>query len=334
MNIVNKSLLALLALGAVQAVDANSFFNYKAGDKALFSGYRGDTDVAVTSESGNWRQHSSFLGESNVWLYTVTGSDKIHVRNAAGQSQLLVDLAASTGSRFPGQFGACVDQATIAAKGLTLRTDDGAYSNVVRVDFRNTCGHSGLSKAWFAPKVGVVRYEQINGRAMPVVNTLAAAQVGGVTFPEKFGLKLSAEAPAQRIVLRSGDHTEIANTLTITNTSNKALPVMFRSGQSADAELINAEGVVVNSWSADRVFTQAIVNSSIDAGEAWRYSLSVPAVHSNGEELDIGTYTLRLSFLGRLSFGSEPLYVNVPVYIDRHVGLIRPVVLARPQAAR
>lgn len=52
----------------------------------------------------------------------------------------------------------------------------------------------------------------------------------------------------------------------VTNNSSKAVELIFPSGQTHDFVVVDAAGGEVWRWSGDRMFTQALRNSVLDAG--------------------------------------------------------------------
>lgn len=53
----------------------------------------------------------------------------------------------------------------------------------------------------------------------------------------------------------------------VTNNSSKAIELTFPSGQTHDFTVVDAAGREVWRWSGDRMFTQALRNTVLDAGE-------------------------------------------------------------------
>ncbi|MGH7458038.1 MAG: BsuPI-related putative proteinase inhibitor [Longimicrobiaceae bacterium] len=84
-------------------------------------------------------------------------------------------------------------------------------------------------------------------------------------------------APAGGPLVGSLQVTPLENrvdlTLLITNVSEQPVELTFRSGQSFDFE-VSRGGREVWRWSAERVFTQAIRQETVAAGETLRYRAS------------------------------------------------------------
>jgi hypothetical protein len=57
----------------------------------------------------------------------------------------------------------------------------------------------------------------------------------------------------------------------VTNNSSKAIELTFPSGQTHDFAILDASGREVWRWSGDRMFTQALRNTVLDAGETKSY---------------------------------------------------------------
>ena len=63
------------------------------------------------------------------------------------------------------------------------------------------------------------------------------------------------------------DPSAVTLTFHVTNNSDKHLELTFPSGQTHDFAVLDSSGKVVWRWSADRMFTQALQNRLLEAGE-------------------------------------------------------------------
>jgi hypothetical protein len=81
----------------------------------------------------------------------------------------------------------------------------------------------------------------------------------------------SADAPpiASSMTVRVSDGVVLA--LHVTNNTDKQLEINFPSGQTHDFRVLDAAGREVWRWSAGRLFTQALQNKLLAAGETLTY---------------------------------------------------------------
>lgn len=88
--------------------------------------------------------------------------------------------------------------------------------------------------------------------------------------------------------------------LQVTNTTGSEVDVTFTSGQSFDFVVFDAAGEEVWRWSADQMFTQAMREEEIEAGETVTYSaIWVPAPGTSGEFEVLGTLTAQNREVGQ-----------------------------------
>jgi hypothetical protein len=65
----------------------------------------------------------------------------------------------------------------------------------------------------------------------------------------------------------------LAFTFRITNNAKKKLELVFPNGQTHDLVVLDAAGEEVWRWSADRMFTQALQNRVLGAGDTLAYEV-------------------------------------------------------------
>ena len=80
----------------------------------------------------------------------------------------------------------------------------------------------------------------------------------------------------------------IAVALRVVNTSKKRVEVTFPSGQTYDFAVFDSTGKEMWRWGTDRMFTQAVRNKLLGAGEALAYEESIKST-----PLPPGRYTAR-----------------------------------------
>ena len=111
-------------------------------------------------------------------------------------------------------------------------------------------------------------------------SSTAAPPTTEVTMPVDLVTDVDDELPAGEVQLR----------FDAVNVTDEPVTLTFTSGQEGDAQLLDADGDIVYTWSATRSFIQSIQERTLAAGEA----LTV-ALDADLGDVAPGTYTLELS---------------------------------------
>lgn len=101
-----------------------------------------------------------------------------------------------------------------------------------------------------------------------------------VTEPVDLTTEMPGQLPAGEVELR----------FEAVNVTEEAVTLTFPSGQEGDAQLLDADGEIVHTWSAARSFVQSIQERTLDAGE----SLTV-VLDADLSDVPPGVYTLELT---------------------------------------
>lgn len=80
--------------------------------------------------------------------------------------------------------------------------------------------------------------------------------------------------------------------LSVTNDTARTIAIPFSSGQQFDIEVLKGDEVVWN-WADGRVFTQALVELQLEAGEKKTYSARWDFTDNDGRRIAPGRYTVR-----------------------------------------
>ena len=111
------------------------------------------------------------------------------------------------------------------------------------------------------------------GACTPVPGPAAAPPHAPYRGPLASSLQVEPMGDSARLVLQ------------VTNASEAAVPLQFASGQSYDFAVLDGAREVWR-WSADRMFTQALRNETLAAGETRRYAeIWHPAAALHGRDL-------------------------------------------------
>lgn len=117
--------------------------------------------------------------------------------------------------------------------------------------------------------------------------------------PSGLRLELGFEEP-----LRAGQG--VGWELSVSNVGADETVVTFGSGQSGEVVLTDGDGEEAYRWSTDQMFTQAIREEPLAAGETARYELDEPAL-----DVEPGSYELTATLTGDPA--PEPLTRTVEV---------------------
>lgn len=96
----------------------------------------------------------------------------------------------------------------------------------------------------------------------------------------------ATKVPVLKTSLNARVGAGVTFALDVTNAGSKLVELTFPTGQTHDFAVLDAAGQEVWRWSADRMFTQALQNKQIPAGETVTYAAAV-----RGAELH-GSYTV------------------------------------------
>ncbi|WP_338846476.1 BsuPI-related putative proteinase inhibitor [Massilia sp. W12] len=305
---------------------ANTYLNYGVQDQANFVGENGQAaQVKISQTSGNWKKYDSFIGAGATWLYATAADETLYIFNEEQRiAQKLVNFADPVGKTYSFKLGACNTGGKIEAKGLTLNTLAGNFTNVVKMSFDSKCADGGTLEAWFAPKVGVVKWAQ-QSIVGPQNWNISSAKVEGKNYgfaTLQSAIRSSADFPKTNFVF----HTEAPKAeayLNIRNVSNQELVLAFASGQEFDVTLLDAQRRVVNAWSANKRFIQAFHDVAIAPGETKRFGASVDLINlETGLPVQGGQYFLKVelkSAYGRFAGQQQSLSVSaeIPVLVAR-----------------
>lgn len=161
----------------------------------------------------------------------------------------------------------------------------------------------GLVRDLFLPYIGMVYRDQNTGGPSHATYDLIYARIAGVTVVSEkevaFGVSLD------RTVYDSAA-TKMTVRITLRNTQDQPLTLMFGSGQIYEIVLKNEAGDIVYRWSDGKVFTQALISQSFGPGEK-NYAVIVPLVDKAGKPLASGKYTAEgwLATIGSRSFSAS-----------------------------
>lgn len=316
-------LSTLISLAATSTASANTYLNLNTTDNATFANGKGqNVNLSITPATLGWNKYSDFLGTGARKVWAQEGSESVYVLNeTTNTAEKLVNFADPVGTGYSFSFATCNTGATLAQKGLTLATPVGTYKDVVRLSFNAKCADGGLLEAWFAPKVGVIKW---SSQTIMGANTfeLNGGKIAGQTLGLQSALKATASFP-KTVFLLGSTAEQAAASINITNTSNQNLVLHFTSGQEFEISLLNSNNQVLNTWGSRIRFVQGNHDVTIAPGQSKSFGASLGLQYVSGTPLASGNYTLRVEMkAASYALGSNPatagiLKADSSIYVDR-----------------
>ncbi|GAA4364043.1 BsuPI-related putative proteinase inhibitor [Kangiella marina] len=324
MNTFSKITVAVSTLIAGVAASADSYLMASPGDYRSFKSSHDNTlSVSlINTMGGNWKQYSSFFGQKNQWLWLSSDGQEIYWLSESQKAELLFNADDPVGTEYRVQIDGCTERAKLASKSDAVKVGAGMFEQSVRLDFSGYCYDEGLESAWFAPGVGLVKWSK-DSVLGSVVFELEHAKVGNMTLPNQDGIELSAQFPAETVMLNNQKSVEAS--ITLINHSDEAITLDFTSGQTFDIYLYDDSGELVSLWSSEMMFTQALHSKTIKPGEAERFGGELQLVDLGGNQLEIGSYKIKIEIKGSFapeasSFSHIPLSAESALHIDTTMG--------------
>lgn len=130
------------------------------------------------------------------------------------------------------------------------------------------------------------------------------------------------EKEAMQVGLLTGELQVMANNglsvlLSITNNQTYGVLIQYRSGMTADLQIMDPQGEKVWAWSDDMMFTQALRDTSIASGQTIKAQFTVPeTVLSN---LKGRGYSLVAKYVGHATESKQVAMTDVSVSLDPYI---------------
>jgi hypothetical protein len=301
-----RFVLPLLAVAAF-GQDA-SYFPLDTGNQWIYRVAEGRipaspwvVEVTGTRTIGG-NEYAVVTGFRQPWelLLRWAGQSLVFYDTASLRERPWADFSAPAGRGFPSNIDDCVQGATVAERGAKHKSPLGEHSGAVRLTYEVTCADAGITEEVFLPGLGLSRraYSTIGG---PQVFELVYARIGAsAAFSEpgySFFLTLN------RAVYKPAD--DILARITLRNTAQQPLELVFPSGQDFDIAIRNEKGETVYQWSATRSFILAIRDLSFRGERNWVEPLRL--------SLEPGAYTATAT----LAVEGRRFESAVPFRVDR-----------------
>jgi hypothetical protein len=171
------------------------------------------------------------------------------------------------GTGFSSTATPCRQTGTADTKPASYKGPIGSVDNARIVRYSGgVCADAGLTRETFIPWLGLVERAETTFIGERTIE-LVYAQIGGVTYLNDAGVAFSITATptAQGIAAR----------LVLHNRTDRPFDLNFRSTQFYNFQVRNAQGDVVYTWSADKIFLQVERKLTIRGEEVWADTLPV-----------------------------------------------------------
>lgn len=285
---------------------AGDYLPARLHDHAVYSGQPLETAQRSTVDRrrGDWLHFNPFAGWGPRWLSSPGDSERLYLRGDRQERQLLTNFDRAPGFTRPIEIGHCNrGDATIGARDQVLDTPAGTFEQVVRLDLTTRCADAGVTGLWFARGVGLVQWRE-NTLAGPQTYSLSSGVMAGASYPRPRGLVVSGEFPGTEAwinmmpVVGERPPSRIRVALALANHTDQPVSYRFATSQRYDILLLDAAGVIVARWSADKVFAQVASVLTLQPGEDIRFADLLELQTPAGDAVPEGDYRLVMRLAG------------------------------------
>jgi hypothetical protein len=287
---ITLNALALGLAGAALLQGANpDYFPLQVGNSWVYrttdnrTPAAGTVEVLGTESVGSVAYYQvNFFGR--LILLRMAADGTLYTYNTeTKQEQVIVAFGGAEKQEFATGIDPCNSKASIESKSTPYDGRAGSFANALTLTFTPSCADAGITHETYVPSVGLIEHTTTT-IAGPRKYELVYARAGATQVSDKevaFGLTLDANT----YVLNQLQPIRAMVRLTLRNTSNTPLNLVFPTGQDYDIVIRNIAGDEVYRWSNGLAFTQVVRNVSV-LGEK-NYAVSIPL-----DTLPAGKYTI------------------------------------------
>jgi hypothetical protein len=262
------------------------------------STYRSITVGAQETIQGREYFNVRYLGRA-VTLRAEPDGAIVSLNRESGMEQPWLNLGLPAGGTFESHIDDCTTSGRVESRDATIVTPIGEFRNALHISFQGSCADAGTSAQHYVAGIGPVSHTEAN-LAGPRKYDLVYYRAGSSHMTSQ---EMSFTVALDARVYRIGGVMGVR--LTARSTDPQPIQMHFPSGQSYDLKIIDANGNVVYTWSASRIFPLIIRDEQFGPGEL-SYGFSVPL---NETGLPPGRYkaqayitTAPVMFLGEVPF--------------------------------
>jgi hypothetical protein len=284
-----------LVLSSVLAAQAADYFPLETGNTWLFKAitilstqpFQLDTSYQTVRVIGTERINDREYFQVSHFGRTVllrkdgrTGNILVY-DSSSGVESPWVALGLPVGSTFPSDLDPCFPQGRIGSRTAEIGVPLGSFTDGVRVDFQDRCTTGGVRTQYYAPNVGLIRYEE-STPTVPLIYSLVYYRVGDRTASvPQVSFTVAVDSP----VYIPGNLLNAQ--LTLRHGGSNQLALRFPSSQSFDLKVLDDKGQIVLTWSSDKSFLMVAREETLVPGEL-TYGATIPT-----DSLPAGKYVLQ-----------------------------------------
>ena len=314
-----KSLFTLTGLAFVSlTASANTFIQHSLNDYSLFKNQLNQTVKVevIESQGESWKKYSNFLNQGERWLWTRSDSNQV-ITTDFNQVELFVDFDAPVNKVYDLNWNSCVQTAQITEKNKSMSLGNKRLSDVVEISFAGDCRDAGLTKAWVAPRLGVIAWEELSIMGN-IKYTAVEIKLGDSLMKTSESVAVNSSFSSQTLNLSSNE--EFEGYIHLTNNTSSPISFTFASGHIFDIDLVDENNQVVAQWSDGLYFTQALKKITIEAGESIDFGGKLKMTEEKKSQLTEGIYKIKVRLKGyytnQMQITDEMSYsVEAPIYL-------------------
>ncbi len=305
---------AIAAASAVGAAQQADYFPLHPGNQWMYRGggtAAGRTVVAEVVRTGEFsgRVYALVRGYAakEFWL-RATEDGRILAYDPEQDSEgLWYDFQAPEGQPYATSLPFCRGRAAVRSRAASRKTPVGEFSNLLDMAYPGVF-QVGLEREYFLPYIGLVYREQNTGGPTVAWYELIYARVGGVTVVS--APELSFKLTLDRYSYPPGAVATVR--LTLRNTEDRPIRLVFPSSQRFDVVLRNQAGEVVYRWSEGMAFAPAAKQEEVGSGEK-NFVALIRLAARDGETLPPGLYTAQawITTAGREYSAAIPVEIRL-----------------------
>ena len=251
----------------------------------------------VENRQGNSYYRVEFFGRTYLLRYA--DADTIVSLNMQDNSEAVwLDFGAPAGQDFRTAIDDCTLSGVVDGKEERVTGVAGTYENALKVSFKSRCADAGLESQHWVPNVGLV--QQLEGNITGALKyELTYSRTGPISLQ---GAQVAFTVGLDQTLYKSGPVTMEVR-LTLRNAEPKPLHLVFPSGQRYDLKIFDQRDNNVYTWSADKLFLQAIQEETVDPGteKTFAFTAEIPNL-SPGRYRAVAFLTSEKQFSGTIEF--------------------------------
>jgi hypothetical protein len=209
-----------------------------------------------------------------------------------------LDFGLPTGQDYATSIDQCTMSAAITDKAVNLQGLAGSYHSALSIAFRSKCADAGIESQVWAPYIGLVQHTESNITGA-LKYELSYSRTGATNLQ---GGQVAFSVGIDQTLYKAGP-VNMEVRLTLRNTQEKPLQLVFPSGQEFDLKIYNARGDNAYTWSADKLFHQAFHTVTVQPGaeKTFAFTAEIPNL-TPGQYLAHAFLTSHTQYNGTIGF--------------------------------